>query len=196
MNKHTPPMRKRYLLFFLYIGIVLLNGCKSIDLPKGTSKGYSTYSIYKHSPERMPDFSSRKDRSHEIIKDTIRQKFSEKGLKELESIDDAELVVAYLVVVQDNATSAAIRDYYINSGTEILSEAHKRHRKKAKKSKKYYTDSYLTGTLIVDVIDTESNELIYRDYATRLMFDSMAEEERDQAVVEAVSEVTAKFLRK
>ena len=151
MNKHTPPMRKRYLLFFLYIGIALLNGCKSIDLPKGTSKGYSSYSIYKHSPESMPDFLSREDSAHELIKTTLREKFSEKGLKESKSIDDAELVIAYLIVVQGNATSTAIRDYYINSGSEILSKAHKLHRKNANKSKKYYTDSYITGSLIVDL---------------------------------------------
>ena len=105
MNKHTTPLRKLYILSFLYIGIALLNGCKSIDLPKGTSKGYSSYSIYKHAPDRMPDFSSREDFTHELIKDTLRGKFSEKGLKESESIDDAELVIAYLLIVQGNATS-------------------------------------------------------------------------------------------
>ena len=110
MNKHTTPLRKLYILSFLYIGIALLNGCKSIDLPKGTSKGYSSYSIYKHAPDRMPDFSSREDFTHELIKDTLRGKFSEKGLKESESIDDAELVIASLLIVQGNATSAAIRD--------------------------------------------------------------------------------------
>lgn len=186
-------MKKRYTLFSLCLGIGLLGGCNSIDLPKGTSKGYSSYSIYKASPEKAPDFSSKEDRTHELIKTAIREKFSEHGLKESESVKDAELVVAYLVIVQDGASSTAIRDYYINSGSEILSKAHRRSFKKAKE---YYTDTYITGSLIVDIIDKKNNKLIYRDHVTRKMFDSLSEEAREQSIFEGVAEVTAEFFRK
>ena len=180
-------------LFTLCIGITLLNGCNSIDLPKGTSKGYASYWIYKHSPENMPDFSNREDRTNELIKTALKQEFNEHGLKESESIKNADLVVAFLLIVQDAASSKAIRDYYINSGGEILSKA---HRLNLKKTKKYYTDSYVTGSLIVDIIDQKNSELIYRDYVSRKVFDSQSEEELQQGIVEAVAEVTEKFFRK
>ncbi len=186
-------MKKLYALFSLCIGIMLFSGCNSIDLPKGKSKGYSSYAIYKYSPDSMPDFSNKESRTNELIKTTLKQKFSEHGLEESESIKDAELVVAFLLIVQDSATSTAIRDYYVNSGGEILSKAHKLN---LKKTKEYYTDSYIKGSLIVDIVDRENNELIYRDYVTRNVFDSQNEEERQQAIVEAVAEVTAKFFRK
>ena len=147
----------------------------------------------------MPDFSDREDRANELIKATLKQKFNEHGLKESESIEDAELVVTFLIIVQDGATSAAIRDYYMNSGDEILHKAHKRMVKKTNKPKKtdeYYTDNYVAGSLIVDIIDTKNNKLIYRDYMTRKIFDSMSEEERKQTVVEGIDEVTATFFRR
>jgi hypothetical protein len=193
MNKYTAQMSGLYTLLFLCIGITLFSGCNSIDLPKGKSKGYSSYAIYKHSPDRMPDFTNKEDRTNELIKTTLKQEFSKHGLEESESTKDAELVVAFLLVVQDLATSTAIRDYYVNSGGEILSKAHKLNRKK---TKEYYTDRYIKGSLIVDIVDRENNELIYRDYVTRNVFDSQSEEERKQAIVEAVAEVTAKFFRK
>ena len=193
MNKHTFSMNKLYLLFSLCISIALLGGCASIDLPKGTSKGYSTYSIYKHSPNSVPDFSSKEDRTHELIKTALRHEFSKHGLKESGSVEDAELVISYLLVVQDGATSTAIRDYYVNSGSEILSKA---HRRSFKKTKEYYTDKYVTGSLIFDIVDKKNNKLIYRDYVTRKMFDSLNAKEREQTIVEGVAEVTAEFFRK
>ena len=186
-------MRQLCILFSLCIGVVLFYGCNSIDLPKGTSKGYSSYWIYKHSPDKMPDFSNRKDRTNERIKTALRKEFSEHGLKESKSIEDAELVIAFLLIVQDTATSTAVRDYYVNSGDEILSKA---HRLNMKKTEKYYTENYIKGSLIVDIVDREKNELIYRDYVTHNVFDSLSEEERQQSIVEAVAEVTADFFRK
>ena len=127
------------------------------------------------------------------IKTALKREFSERGLKEAKSIEDAELVIAYLLIVQDGATSTAIRDYYVDSGSDILSKA---HRLNMKKPKKYYTDSYIKGSLVVDIVDREKNELIYRDYATRNVFDSQSEKERQQSIVEAVAEATEEFFRK
>ena len=186
-------MRKLYTLFSFCIGILLLNGCNSIDLPKGNSKGYSSYRIYKHSPNSIPDFSNRKDRTNELIKAALKKEFDAHGLKELDSIEDAELVIAFLLIVQDAATSTAIRDYYVNSGDAMLSKAHQLN---MKKTKKYYTENYVKGSLVVDIVDKEKNELIYRDYVTRKIFDSLSEEERQQSITDAVAEVTAKFFRK
>ena len=185
-------MRRLYTLFSLCIGITLFSGCNSIDLPKGTSKGYSTYTIYKHSPDSAPGFLSKKDRTNKLIKTALKQEFSEHDLEESESIKDADLVIAFLLIVQDTASSTAIGDYYLNSGDEILTKA---HRLNMKKTKKYYTESYIKGSLIVDIIDREENELIYRDYVTRNMFDSQSEEERQQTIVEAVAEVTEAFFQ-
>lgn len=193
MNRFSLYIRNLRVLVYLCIGITLLGGCNSIDLPKGTSKGYSSYFIYKHSPENVPDFSSRKDRTNEQIKTVLKQEFSKHGLKESESIEDTELVVAFLLIAQDAATSTAIRDYYVSSGDEILSKAHRRN---LKKTKKYYTEGYVKGSLIVDIVDKENSELVYRDYVTRIVFDSQSEEERQQSIAEAVAEVTEKFFSK
>ena len=186
-------MRKLHTFLSFCTSIIVLSGCNSIDLPKGKSKGYSSYSIYKHSPANVPDFSNKKDRTNELIKNALKKEFEAKGVKAAESIEDAELVIAFLLIVQDTATSTAIRDYYVNSGGEILSKA---HRLNMKEPKKYYTENYIRGSLVVDIVDREKNELIYRDYITRNVFDSLSEEERQQGIAEAVTEVTAEFFRK
>jgi len=183
-------MNKLYALFSICLGIVLLSGCSTtkIDLPKGKSTGYSSFRLYEHDSQYVPDFTNREDRANALIQDALKKEFSSHGLKE--SQKDAELIVAYLLIVQNTAVSTAISDYYINSGSDILSEAHRRMQKNHKSGR------YEAGSIIVDVIDKNTGDLVYRDYASREILPYLSAEESEKRIAAAVAEATAAFFRK
>lgn len=182
-------MNKILTLLATCLGITLLSGCaltKKIDLPKGTSDGYSSYRLYRDGPSN-PNFADREDAVHFIIQEELGKALQAHGLKR--DPDNAELIVAYLVVTQNTAVSTAISDYYINSGSDILSEAHRRMLKKD------LHGSYEQGALIIDIIDKNTGDLIYRDYAKREILAYLNTEERNARVRSAVEDALAAFFK-
>lgn len=136
----------------------------------------------------MPDFTNREDRVNEFLQAALRDEFKAQGLKESE--EDAELIVSFLLIVQNTAVTTAISDYYINSGSDIMSEAHRRM------GKKNLPGGYEAGAIIVDIIDKDSGDLIYRDFAKREVLDYLTPAEKEQRVKEAAVEAVAAFFKK
>jgi hypothetical protein len=184
-------MNKLYSLLSLCLGIVLLSACstfKRIDLPKGNSAGYSSFRLYQHKSKHVPDFTNREDRVNAYLQAALKEEFEAHGFKESEQ--DAELIVAFLLIVQDTAVSTAISDYYITSGSDILSEAHRRM------GKKNLPGGYEAGAIVVDIIDKKSGEVIYRDFAKREVLDNLTPAEKEQRAKDAAVEAVATFFRK
>ncbi len=136
----------------------------------------------------MPDFTNREDRVNEFLQAALRDEFKAQGLKESE--EDAELIVSFLLIVQNTAVTTAISDYYINSGSDIMSEPHRRM------GKKNLPGGYEAGAIIVDIIDKDSGDLIYRDFAKREVLDYLTPAEKEQRVKEAAVEAVAAFFKK
>ena len=184
-------MKTHYSILSLCLGIVLLSGCstsKKIDLPKGNSAGYSSFRMYKHNPNHVPDFTNREDRVNAYLKDALKSEFEAQGLKESEA--NAELIVSFLLIVQNTAVTEAISDYYITSGSDIMSEAHRRM------GKKNLPGGYEAGAIVVDIIDKDSGEIIYRDFAKREVLDYLTPAEKEQRARDAAVEAVATFFRK
>ena len=161
-----------------------MSGCKSVDMPKGNSAGYTSFRLYRELPSTSEHFANKNDQAHATIQQEIVRTLRESGLKE--TGDDAELIVAYLVLIQDNAASTAIDNFYVNSGSEILSYAHKQVAIKGN-----YSRNFKAGTLVIDVIDAQERKLIYRSHASTQIaqeLEGAAREARIQSVVDQAIE--------
>ncbi len=163
-------------------------GCKSVDLPKGTSAGYSSFRLYRELPANSAQFADKDDQAHAAIQNEIVSNLTRGGLKE--TGDDAELIVAYLILIQDNAASTAIDNYYINSGSEILSYAHKKVAIEGN-----YSRDFKAGTLIIDVIDAKERKLIYRNHASKQIVENLDDAERAARIKSAVDEAISAFIQ-
>ncbi|NQY31735.1 MAG: DUF4136 domain-containing protein [Coraliomargarita sp.] len=185
-------MKKSFLaLSLIGIAIALLSGCSSTPkpkTPKGSSSGYSTYRLYKELPSGTTHFVNREAEVHNILQGEINTVFTSNGLQE--SGDDAELIVAYLVLVQNNAVSTGISDYYINSGSEIVQYAHKKIA-----IDQNFSSSFEAGTLVIDVIDAQKRKLIYRNHSSKQIREDLPLAERNKRVKDAVDESLAQFFR-
>ena len=117
-------MKKLPLLTTLISSLLLFSACSSIEAPKGSSKAYSTYRLYKEMPSGNANFANREDEVHQILQQELHTVFDQNGLQE--AGQDAQLIVTYLVVLQNNAVTTGISDYYSNSGSEILRYAHQK----------------------------------------------------------------------
>jgi hypothetical protein len=180
-------MTKLSSLLSLCIGIILLSGCSTtkIDLPKGNSEGYTSFRMYEHPSSHILDLSNPEDRANAWLQEALKSEFEANGLKE--SKDNAELIVAYLLVVQDTAVSTAISDYYMSSGSDILSEAHRRM------EKKNMPGGFEAGSIVVDIVDTNTGDLIYRNYASRQILPGLTDKERKTRIDQAVTDATTAF---
>lgn len=179
---------KHLILPILAALITSLVGCKSVETPKGTSAGYNSFRLYRELPDSSTHFANKDDQAHSIIQKEIVSNLTKGGLKE--AGDNAELIVAYLILVQDNAASTAIDNYYINSGSEILSYAHKKVAIEGN-----YSRDFKAGTLIIDVIDAQERKLIYRNYASKQITEQLEGAAREARIKSVVDEAIANFLK-
>ncbi|MGB0258906.1 MAG: DUF4136 domain-containing protein [Coraliomargarita sp.] len=181
-------MKTKHLLLILSATLAAaFIGCKSVDTPKGTSAGYSSFRLYRELPSNSAHFANKDDQAHAVIQKEIVSSLKQGGLKE--TGDDAELIVAYLVLIQDNAASTAIDNYYVNSGSEILSYAHEQVAVKGN-----YSRDFKAGTLIIDVIDAKERKLIYRNYASKQIAEELEGAAREARIKSVVDEAIAAFL--
>jgi len=78
------------------LSLVLAACGPGIDLPKGTSKGYTSARLTHHNPNLPPVADPTQRAIHGMIQNSLRQQFSAKGLAY--GAANADLVVAYLVI--------------------------------------------------------------------------------------------------
>lgn len=180
-------MKNAVLSLLLAVSVV---GCASVDMPKGTSKGYSSVRFVDKSPGSGAAFAENSVDVNQIIHDAVADNFTAHGFEVGGS--DAELIVAYLLILQNNVTTAAIGDYFgYNSDKSALADlAHKegvikgRHREK-----------YEAGAIVIDLVDAETQNLVYRNYAKRDIVRELPDDQREQRIHDAVNEALADFFR-
>lgn len=170
----------------LIAGLAALAGCATIELPKESARGNESFQFFNPDVENLPEFADRSVEAARTIQQELRARLTAAGLTE--TGENPDFLVAYLIVLQNNTVTTAIHDYYANSGTEILQAAHEAAVKKMPDHK------FQAGTVVVDVIDTAKQKLVYRDYATREIVPGQAGEERLKLVREATGQAIAKFL--
>jgi hypothetical protein len=172
----------------LLLGLVFsLAGCSTIDTPKKSAKGDETFRFFNPNVENLPEFAGRSAVAMRTIQEELRERLTDAGLTEVN--EDADLLVAYLVIVQNNTVTTAIDDYYSDSGIEIIEAAHEYTQDHKPRRK------FTAGTIVVDVIDVAKRKLIYRDFAMREILPDLSEEEREKRVREATDEAIAGFVR-
>jgi len=174
----------------LFAGLLLLlsTGCSSVSMPKGSSKGYTTFKFFAKPPvgdQRFEEPSSLRDQA---TQSAIRQAMEDKGITL--SRESADLVVSYLYIRQDNVSTKAIPAYYGADYQEIQSLAHKKG--VLDQPDMGYFDK---GAIVIDIMDTRARKLVYRNFAVRDI-DGITDEAQLKALIEsAVNEALSTFFR-
>lgn len=179
------------LRFSPIIGLVSLlslsTGCQSIDKPKSTVDGQTSFMFMDAggSDNRFSPPSSERDR---VIQSAIGEVFKSNGLEYAPM--DAELIIGYLVIRMDNVSTTVIPTYYGPDHEKIRSLAHKKGVLDNRNP-----GSFEVGAIVVDVIDAEKQELIYRGSAKRDILGLDEISEMKPLIESAVAEALEDFFR-
>lgn len=179
-------------IFGICVGLALMvGGCASVDLPKGKVGKYTSARFVKLDPNVKLAGGNRDGEIDGLIRQGITSRFEQEGLTV--SDGDADLIIAFLLVTQNNVTTTTVGQYF-GSGDDrakILDVAHKKGVIKSNR-----IEAYEAGAVVIDVVDAQSSKLLYRNFAKRDIDRQRSKEEGKQVLEEAVNEALDAFFAK
>lgn len=177
-------------LLLVSLTAALISGCESINMPEGTSEGYSSARFFKAGGEIVPSFVDSDFDINSVIQPAIREEFAKHGITVRETDSEpADLVIAYLLLSQSPSTTASIAAYFgYGRASEITDKAHKMG-----VLDRDEMGLYRRGAIVIDLLDTRTDELVYRHVAVRDALPNPTDEQRAERIRGAVQEALADF---
>jgi len=125
--------------------------------------------------------------AHQQIQEAISKNLEAKGMSR--STDAGDVIVAYMIILGNNVSTEAVTTYF-GSGRDAAALHDK--------AQAAYTSSpnpntFEAGTLLIDVIDAKTYELLYRNFVVRPVMWQATTEERAGRIQEAVDTALAKL---
>lgn len=165
--------------------------CSSVEMPKGTSRGYTSARLVTlaKAPTYDPSIPNQAS-ANRMIQKSLAANFRANNFQV--GPGSAELIVGYLVLVQNNYSTLALDDYfgYGRDSQEIVDRA-----QELGVVKNSRPDAFESGTIVVDVIDAKTNKLVYRGHATRDIYRNNSDSARQALINDAVTEALQGFFR-
>ncbi|BCX49080.1 hypothetical protein HAHE_29880 [Haloferula helveola] len=167
--------------------VLVFASCASIDMPKGTSQGYTSARLVAKDP-KASNGSATEQAVHGMIQNSIAGTFRSKGMRFSDGSSD--LIVAYLVIYQEPGMTAQYDDYfgYGRGAESITDRAHVLGTVEGKRP-----DYFERAGIVVDVIDARTSEHIYRGIATGDVVRGASNSTRSARIQAAVNEALADF---
>ncbi|MBK1792104.1 DUF4136 domain-containing protein [Persicirhabdus sediminis] len=177
-------------LSLLLVAILFSSCANKVDMPKGNSKGYSSMRFVKQKPGSKPSYADQSEKVNQMIQSSIKEQFASHGLAT--DSPNADLTVGYMLVLQDNASTTSEDDHfgYGRDAEEIVDAAHMEGVIKSERP-----DYFEAGAIVIDVLDSKTNELVYRSFATRDLLTNPSTSQRKKAISGAVNEALAPFFK-
>ena len=188
-------MKITQFISVLSIAVVISSCATSVEQPKGTSEGYTSARLVKRNPDaEVTDDAiaiAKEEKIHSQIQKTIQSNFTKHGLSYGKA--DAQLKVAYLVMIQNNAITFHYNDFFgKDRNADALAEY--AHHKGVTKSKR---DEFFERVIIVvDVLDAKTGKLIFRNHYSNDIVDVPSDAVRAKRIKAAIQSTLAPFFKK
>ena len=176
--------------FLIAIAALGLVSCStSVDMPKGTSKGYTSARLVQRNPN-SPAAGATEQQVHGMIQKSIARQFASKGMAYGKG--DADLAVGYMVIYQEPGMTASYDQYfgYGRDSGQISDVAHTRGALENKRP-----DYFRQAGIVIDVIDARTNKLVYRNFAKGDVIKGASAGTRAARIDAAVGQALAPFLQ-
>jgi hypothetical protein len=171
---------KSSIIFTLSLAALLVAGCSSTPTHVDTGPIHASSFSFIARTSTAPGFADNREQIHEMIHAAITRDLAAKGLSRLDHGGD--VIVAYLLIVGNNASTMAINDYfgYGRDSSALQNKAQNAYN--ASKNPNYFE----AGTLLIDIIDAKTYKLLNRSYVVRPVLRNPSSEVREQRIQEAV----------
>lgn len=175
---------KSSFLLPLNLAALLIAGCSSAPtkVDSGAIRA-ATFSFIDGGIKPAPAYTDGREQVHAMIQDSINRNLAGKGLQKVAS--GGELIVAYLVIVGNNANTE-LMDTYFGQGRDAAAlhdQAHVAYNRS--KNPNYFE----AGTLLVDLLDAKTYKLLKRAHVTRPVLRNPTVKARADQIQEAVDAV-------
>jgi hypothetical protein len=126
------------------------------------------------------------------VQSAIEAFMAENGVRKVDKGGD--ITIGYMIILRTPVTTSTSSGYF-GLGTEkeeLLNLAHKRANKLYKaieKNRNMDHRTINTAALVIDIVDTGSSELLYRNSAYRALLKNVTEKQRADRIRETVDEV-------
>lgn len=188
-------MKRLRLLSALSLAAVITSCSTSIEQPKGTSQGYNTARLIERNLDAdVTDDAvamAKEEKIHGMIQKAIQHEFTNHGLNYGKS--GADLKVAYLVMIQNNAITFHYNDYF-GKGRDADALAEYAHLRGVTKGTR---DEFFERVIIVvDVLDAKTDKLIFRNHYVNDIVDVPSDAVRRKRVQAAIKGTLSSFFKK
>jgi len=154
---------KPILLVTCAAGLLTISGCSSFktNVDNGPVRA-STFSYMTPgsalASQRATEYAS----LHSMVQDAITRNLAAKGLNPLPAGGD--ITVAYLIIVDNNGVTTALDEYFdaIGDAADLVDKVHS-----AEGSNSAARNTFGAGTLVIDLIDSRSSKLLWRNTIQR-----------------------------
>ena len=166
--------------------LVALAATATAAAPAKVDKGpirARTFNFANPSSKPVRGFVENAEAIHAMIQKAITKNLAARGVTRVNAGGD--VTVPYLVITGDNASTTTMRDYY-GSGND-LGDLHDRAQKAYTKTKN--PNPFEAGTLLIDIVDGKSFELMKRGYATRAILRNLSAATKAARIQEVVDEI-------
>jgi hypothetical protein len=177
-------MRLRSCLLFVAT-VLAAGGCSSVQTRVDTGPIKArTFMFVNRGPKAAPAFADDRAVVHTMIQNALTQHLAAKGVTRVNS--GADITVAYLVIVGNNVVTTSINDYfgYNSDAAALVGKAHD-----AQSVRGHDPNYFEAGTLVVDIIDTQTHSLLRRNYGRREILREVPNDVRAARIQEVVDEV-------
>ena len=171
---------------------IALNACApSVDMPKGSSKGYNSARLVKRTPNSSIILTSKEKKIHRMVQNSIKTQFTSNGKAYNQA--NADLIIGYLIISQNNAMTTSYSEYfgYGRDADEITDIAHMKGVVKGVRP-----DFFERAGLLVDVIDAKTNKLVYRNIYVGDIVKGVSDANRANRINNAVNQALGPFFTK
>lgn len=179
---------KHYWFLPLLLTGLFIAGCSSTPtrVDKGALKVH-TFNFVNGGIALAPPATDPHGAIHQMLQKAIVNNLTSKGLNRVDGA--GEVTVAYLVIIGNNVSTEALNAYF-GSGRNA-DELHSKAQDAYSGSKN--PNNFEAGTLVIDVVDSKTYELLYRNYVVRPILKNVTADVRNERIQEAVDEALAKL---
>jgi hypothetical protein len=161
-----------------------LAGCTSPPMQVDTGAIHArTFSFVRSNAPSDAAYDQKRQAIHAMIQSAITSDLTGKGLTRVDNGGD--VTVTYLIVVGNNVSTMAISDYWGYSGdaSAIQDAIHK-----SETIKNENPNYFEAGTLVIDIIDSNSFKLLKRATVQRPVLRNVPSEIRQEHIQQAVDQ--------
>ncbi len=175
-----------WVLVFLLVGMVWLTGCSSsvsVNHDYDTDADFTQYKTYTWAPvATSPTGKASTGKANSLldrrIRNAVDQQLTDKRLQP--DPDDPDLLVVYHLGVKDKVQVTdwgySYSSHYWGMGTRDID-----------------VYQYQEGTLIIDLVDTQSKTLVWRGSGTKVLESNRTTEQVEKTLNDAVAKILSQY---